>query len=92
MDKPLPNRAYLDFMCGKQIGKSCVYQKRGKKKHCEYYLALGCTSAVARVNACVLYLKASGISKKELHRMVEAINDEATVSTAKKGNAKQGAL
>ena len=75
MDKPLPNRCGLMFPCGRKKRQECEYRGCLTKEKCD--ASVECNSARARVNACVRYLKASGISKEELHRMVEAINDPA---------------
>ena len=73
MDKPLPNKCQLHFECAPG---ECVYWDGCSP--CSYYDEDSdvCNSFVARVNACVIYIKNSGISKEELHRMVEAINDD----------------
>ena len=75
MDKPLPNRCGLMFPCGRKKRQACEYRGKSAYQYRRCHNACECWSAVARVNACVLYLKASGISKEELHRMVEAISE-----------------
>lgn len=82
MEKPMPNRCNIKFTCFHTFDERCVYASTKNGTRCKYAKGKNdkgagapCTSTVARVNACVIYLKNSGISKEELHKMVEAIND-----------------